>query len=123
MATVEDVVRYNLLECCVSGKSLMGVDPEVRVYGQQEVKFCSSECVVQFESNKEQYLSGVFHQEVATTLKASTDLIAILSEELEGTTRSLAWAQTNMSNLSRELASAKLAVANAQSRLVGRRRP
>lgn len=48
---------YPLDTCLVTGTSLgsMG-DPYVKVYGNQEIKFCCEPCVDEFEENQAKFL-------------------------------------------------------------------
>lgn len=54
----EQAVRPYTLDTCVVMDSKLGSmgDPIVRVYNGQEVKFCCTPCVEEFESDPEFYL-------------------------------------------------------------------
>lgn len=53
-----DVIPYTSDVCIVTDNKLgsMG-DPVVKVYGNQEVKFCCRPCVREFEDDKERFLA------------------------------------------------------------------
>jgi hypothetical protein len=53
-----DVIPYTSDICIVTDNKLgsMG-DPVVKVYGNQEVKFCCRPCVREFEDDKERFLA------------------------------------------------------------------
>lgn len=53
-----DVMPYTSDLCIVTDNKLgsMG-DPVVKVYGNQEVKFCCRPCVKEFEEDKERFLA------------------------------------------------------------------
>ena len=53
-----DVIPYASDLCIVTDNKLgsMG-DPVVKVYGNQEVKFCCRPCVAEFENNMDTYLA------------------------------------------------------------------
>ncbi len=53
-----DVIPYTSSICIVTDNKLgsMG-DPVVKVYGNQEVKFCCRPCVKEFEEDKERFLA------------------------------------------------------------------
>lgn len=54
------VKRYTSDTCAVTDNKLgsMG-DPVIKVYGNQEVKFCCKPCVAKYEKNPEKYKKNI----------------------------------------------------------------
>jgi hypothetical protein len=55
----DDTIKPYPLDTCLVMEAPLGSmgDPVVKVYGDQEVKFCCQACVAEFEANKDVYLA------------------------------------------------------------------
>ena len=55
----DSAVKPYPLDTCLVMESPLGSmgDPVVKVYGDQEVKFCCQACVAEFEANQDVYLA------------------------------------------------------------------